>query len=104
GQAQQAIDRLAGLQTAQADLIRADAWEALGRIDQATQTLLPWRDRAAQNTIDDPAELTAIAQALTRLARYQGRPAQDYHLAMRLLGRVHGELNRLYWPAHLAEA
>lgn len=85
-------------------LLRARAMMRSGRQDDAVAALHPVRDMLNAKQIDDPAQLTAAARAIALLARLEGRPAQDYHLAMDLLGRVHNEIDRLYWPAHVAEA
>jgi predicted Zn-dependent protease len=86
------------------DLLLAEAHEQLGQFDAAMQTLLPWRARISEQSLTTAPEATAAAQVLLRLARYQGRPAQDYHVAIGLLSKAHQELDRLYWPAHLAQA
>ncbi len=98
------IELLSQTDSAQAALLSAQAHEQLGQPAQAVALLTPWREKLRGEQINDPAELTAAAQALAALARLEGRPAQDYQLALDLLGRVRQELDPLYWPAHIAEA
>jgi len=90
--------------TAQAAIVIAQAWQYLGQPGQAVDALVPWRDRLQDEPITDPVQLTAAAQALIMLAQLEGRPANDYQLAMSLLGKVRTEMDPLYWPAYLAEA
>lgn len=104
GDAHQAVELIKSDQTAQGALLRATALDMLGRRREATSVLIPWRHRLHEETIDDPAELTAATQAMVMLADFEGRPAQDYHFAMNLYAKAHDELDRLYWPAYLAEA
>lgn len=104
GEPQTAIDLLAEPHSAQAAVLAAQGYEDLGQTSRAVAVLRPWRDKLHTDTIDDPAELTAAAQALAILARLEGRPAQDYQLALNLLGRVRQDLDPAYWPALIAEA
>jgi predicted Zn-dependent protease len=75
-----------------------------GQFNEATQRLIAFRETNRSRTWDDPRSLTAAAELLVLLARLEGRPAQDYHQAMDMLGRVRNELDMLYWPACVAEA
>ncbi len=104
GEPEAAVDLLSDDTSAPAVVVLAGALEALGRVPDAVDTLTPLRQRPQQEQITDPAELTAIAQAIIMLARFEGRPAQDYGLAMSLLGKARTELDPLYWPAYVAEA
>jgi len=85
-------------------LLRGRAFAGLGRYDQAIDTLLPLRRDVAPDDVDDATKLTAIAEAVAELARWEGRPAGDYHLVLNLLGRAQQQLDRLYWPALVAQA
>jgi tetratricopeptide (TPR) repeat protein len=104
GEPRVAIDLLADNGTAQALLLVSRAYEDLGQVALAVKVLRPLREKLHADQIDDPVELTAAAQALSALARLEGRPAQDYQLALNLLGRVRQELDPAYWPALIAEA
>jgi len=104
GQADIAIRWLQDEHSIEADLLRARALEMNGSIRDAVATLAPWRDQLRNDPLTDAAELTAAAQVIERLARLEGRPAQDYTLAMSLLAKARDEFDPLYWPAYLAEA
>jgi len=104
GELNKAIELLDGDASVQADLLRARAWVMLGQMDRAVRTLDRWREMMRRETLTNPAELTAAAEAMFMLAALEGRPAGEYQTAVSLLGRAHGELDRLYWPALVAEA
>ncbi len=104
GDAHQVLELTNEPANAQLAVLRAEALDMLGRRRDAVETLSPWRQRLGEDAIDDAAQLTAAGRALVMLAAFEGRPAQDYHTAMRLFAKVRDQLNRLYWPAHLAEA
>ena len=72
----------------QAAWLRASADEARGDLAAAAAELAPLRTRLQHETLTDPAELTAGGQAIAALARLEGRPANDYALAQRLLARA----------------
>ena len=91
-------------QDAEMALVRAKAYWQLGQFDLAIEALKPWRNKLALESIDDAAQLVAATQAMVMLAMLEGRPGNEYQLAMKLFGKAHQELDRLYWPAKLAEA
>ncbi len=99
-----ALDRLAGIESNRAARIRAEAYEGLGNYDAALQAVEAPVQRLLNTTTDDPAEVTEGVRALVVKARIQGQPQRDYEAMMMLLGRAHQQLDRLYWPAKLAEA
>lgn len=84
----------------------ASAYEDLGQYQQAIAMLLPVRERVQANraSLTTAADLTAAAEAVLMLARLEGRPAADFHLANELLSQAHEEVDPLYWPAYVAEA
>lgn len=104
GNADTAAELLKHEASAAAAVVRAEALEELGQVREALLTLIPWRDRLQAESIQDATELTAMAQAVVMIARLEGRPADDYALAMSLFGKAHRELDPLYWPALIAEA
>ncbi len=95
---------LADDNTILATLLKAQALSEAGNLADAVELLSPLRDRFLHETLEDPVELTAAAQSIVMLAHLEGRPSQDYRLALRMLGRVTQELDPLYWPAYVAEA
>ena len=103
GDAARVAELLADDTSAPALLLKARALEQHGRLAEAVTLLTPLRDRFQHQTSDDPAELTAAAEAIVMLGHLEGRPSQDYHRALRMLGRATQELDPLYWPAHVAE-
>ncbi|MEM7627256.1 MAG: hypothetical protein AAF333_16795 [Planctomycetota bacterium] len=104
GQSDEVLRLLADDPGVPATLLRAQAHEQRGELGEAVELLTPLRRRFQHETIDDPATLTAAARAIVMLAHLEGRPSQDYRLALGLLGKVHQEIDPLYWPAHIAEA
>ncbi|MEM8737419.1 MAG: tetratricopeptide repeat protein [Planctomycetota bacterium] len=103
GEAESVLELLGGDDSADALLLRARALEDLGRLGEAVTLLTPLRARLQHETVADPAELVAGAQAIVLLARLEGRPSQDYQLAIGLLSKAHQELDPLYWPALVAQ-
>lgn len=104
GEADAVLELLADDTTVPAVLLRAQAHEQLGQLAEAVELLTPLRQRFQHETINDAAALTAAARAIVMLAHLEGRPSQDYRLALELLGKVHQEIDPLYWSAHIAEA
>ena len=104
GDTEGVLGLLAEDESVRAALLKAMAHDQAGRLAEAVALLLPLRQRFQFETVDDAAELTAAARAIVMLAHLEGRPAQDYRLALRMLGRVTQELDPLYWPALVAEA
>jgi tetratricopeptide (TPR) repeat protein len=104
GAPKRALDLLNGATSPRDRWLRARAHQQLGQRGQAVKVLTPLRDTLLAHKIKTAPALTAGAQGLALLARLEGRPAADYHLVMRLLGKAHQQLDPLYWPAHLAEA
>jgi tetratricopeptide (TPR) repeat protein len=90
--------------TSRAARILAETYEALGRYDDAQRAAAGPRRRPKQARLDDPAELTEGVRTLFVVARIQGQPARDYETMIAMLSRAHQDLDRLYWPARLAEA
>jgi len=104
GEPSETLELLGEDPSVQADYLRAQAWVMLGQMAKAVAVLDAWRTRLQRESFNDPAALTAAAQGLFMLAALEGRPAGEYKLAVGLLGRARGELDRLYWPALVAEA
>ncbi len=90
--------------TNRAARILAEAYEGLGRYDDAQRAAMGPVRRMKQARTDDAPELTEGVRALFVLARIQGQPARDYESMIAMLSRAHQDLDRLYWPARLAEA
>ena len=104
GEPERTVTLLEKENTAAAALLRAAALEQMGKEKEAIETLTPWRTKLQVEGFSDAGELTAAAQALVMLADLEGRPSRDFTQAMKLFGRARNELDKLHWPAALAEA
>jgi tetratricopeptide (TPR) repeat protein len=104
GELRAAIEVLGDRSTNRADRVRAEALEALGDHDGALEAVAAPIGRLSRTRTEDPEALTEGVRALFVRARLQGQPTQDYQRMLELLTRAHQELDRLYWPAKLAEA
>ncbi|MCI0675962.1 MAG: tetratricopeptide repeat protein [Phycisphaerales bacterium] len=104
GELEQAIALLQDARSNHAALLRAQAYEDLGQIDQANKAVDDPVKKLQGAKATDPGELTDGVQALFIRARIQGQPGRDFQTMLGLLARAHQEIDRLYWPAKLAEA
>ena len=86
-------------------VLHARSFIDTGRYNVATRLLEPLRERARTepDKLFHAESFTAAAEAVVMLARLEGRPAADFHLANQLLSRAR-ETDPLYWPAYVAEA
>ncbi|QQE12304.1 hypothetical protein JD969_02175 [Planctomycetota bacterium] len=82
----------------------AQAQLDLGQTTNAIRTLQSIRKIAGERKLLSPANMIAAAESLVLLARLEGRPAQDWQLALDMLTKSHQEVDPLYWPAYIAEA
>ncbi|XAL99623.1 tetratricopeptide repeat protein [Phycisphaeraceae bacterium D3-23] len=87
-------------------VLLARAYVDLGRTEEAIAQLMPLRGLvlADPDALTSAADLSAAAEAVLMLARLEGRPSADFHLANELLSRAHEEADPLYWPAYVTEA
>lgn len=104
GEFEEAIELTKSVRSLHALRLRAEAHEGLGQIKQADEVVGEAIKRMQQAKITDPAELTEGVRAMFIRARIQGQPARDFQSMIDLLARAHQELDRLHWPARLAEA
>ena len=104
GDLDQAIRLLGGAESIRAGRILAEAYEGLGAYDAALDALRGPVLRLFQRGTEDPAQITDGVRAVVVRARIEGRPKRDYEAMMNMLGRAHQQIDRLYWPAMLAEA
>jgi len=104
GQPEVTLKLLAEPANVQEKLLKAQAHDHLGQSREAIDLLLPVRELMQKQGVSDAPQLVAAGQAIIMLARLEGRPAQDYQLAMKLFAKARDEVDRLYWPASLAEA
>ncbi len=83
--------------------IAAECLEMLGEFDAADAEV----ERGIQEISGRQAtapELTDLVRAMNVRARIRGMEATDYEQMVRLLARAYQGVDRLYWPAVLAEA
>lgn len=99
-----ALETLAGVSSLRGARLRAESLEALGRLREADVAIDPVVSALTREQTDSAAELLEGALAMRIRARLEGRPAGDFHALMRLYGRAYQDLDRLYWPALVAEA
>jgi tetratricopeptide (TPR) repeat protein len=104
GEAAAAIELVKDQTSIRAIRIRAEALEMLGDREAASAAVKAAVDQLLRTRTDDPAELTEGVRAMVIRARLEGQPARDFQTMLDLLARAHNELDRLYWPALLAEA
>ena len=102
-----ALDLLAGDAGYRAVRLRVEALELLGRHAEALAATEVAVDRLLRERTDSAADLTDAVVTLMARARLAGperADGTDFQTLMALLTRAKGELDRLYWPAALAEA
>ncbi len=107
GEVESALELLAGDASYRAIRLRAEALELLGRHEEALAATEVAVDRLLRETTNSAAELTdgvLTLMARARLAGPERADGTDFQTLMALLTRASGELDRLYWPAKLAEA
>ena len=109
-----AIELTPDPKTLRAVRIRAAALEAQGKPRDAVALARPILERVLKNALDQPADVVDAVRIVTQLIRLdgpakddKGKPvgaAADFHAMMGPLADVRTRLDRLYWPANLAEA
>lgn len=104
GEPENTIKLLKEIDTAPAALLRAHAFDQQGNVRGAIQTLTPWRRQLITSGLSAAPDIVAAAEGMILLAELEGRPAQDYKQAMQFLAVARSDIDRLYWPASLAEA
>ncbi|MFG0249423.1 MAG: peptidase MA family metallohydrolase [Phycisphaeraceae bacterium JB051] len=104
GEPQLAVTLLTEPQSLQEVLAKSAALETLGKLDEAAKLLTPWREKLLKQLPENAADLTRAGLLLSELAVLEGLPARDYQQAMNWFSMARGQLDRLYWPAYLAEA
>lgn len=103
GELEPALELLEDASSIRAGRLRAQALEALGRMEDADTAVTAPAARLQQAVLNAP-DLVDGVLALQVRARVQGQPARDFQTMLTLLGRAHQDLDRLYWPGRLAEA
>ncbi len=104
GDLEAALEALAGARSIRSRRIRAASLELLGRFEEADAAIDPVVAELIRNQSQSAEDLVEGVRAMTIRARLRGEPASNYRQMMTLLARSRDELDRLYWPAYLAEA
>lgn len=95
---------LGELDSMRAVRLRAQALETLGRVDDADAAVEPAVALLLRRKVDRADDLVDGVEALMVRARVRGQPAKDFQTMVTLLGQAHQDIDRLHWPARLAEA
>jgi tetratricopeptide (TPR) repeat protein len=103
GEPEKAIEVLAGMSNARAVRVRAEALETLGKFDEALAATEPLVGLLTRETAS-AAELTEGVLAMLVRGRIMGMLPADFGKLMDLLSHAQQDLDRLYWPAVLAQA
>lgn len=106
GDIREALDAFAENDSMRALRLRARAFELLGDLDAVRTVTDIASTRLARLQSNDAETLTEGVRILIIRARTVGveQGAGDYELMVQLLATVRDGLDRLYWPARLAEA
>jgi len=89
--------------------VRCDALEALGRHDDAIAAAEPVVQALARGDYSEPSDIVEAVRIIAQRVRLAGpateqAAAGDFHAMMDALGQVRTRLDRLFWPAYIAEA
>jgi len=104
GEAERALEILAGEESMRAKRVRVEALVALGRFEEADAAVGPIAETLLRRGAENAEELVEGVKALRIRARLRAAGAADFNLLMGLLAQARDEMDRLYWPAHLVEA
>lgn len=106
GDIREALDLIEDDDTMRALRLRAQGYELLGDLEAVRATTDTATTRLARLQSNNAETLTEGVRVLIIRARTVGveQGAGDYELMAQLLATVRDELDRLYWPARLAEA
>ncbi|MCC6284182.1 MAG: hypothetical protein IT439_02595 [Phycisphaerales bacterium] len=107
GETARVLEILDGDESIPALRLRAEALAAAGRPEEARRVLDRVAAQLARTRIDDAETLVAGARALvlrSRLVGPESDASSEYRAIAALLARARDELDRMSWPAHIAEA
>lgn len=104
GEPERTLGILEGRAGSRASRLRAEAFEILGRTEEAKAAVEPVVVARLRTKATDPEELVEGVRAMGVKARLEGRPGRDYKSMLQLLLSAQQDLDRLYWPAVLAQA
>ncbi len=99
------IKLLEGDASPRARLLLGQAYIDTGKFDLAVKTLTPLREALQkQDPAATAAQIAAMAQGVALLAMLEGRSVDDYQFVIDQLTRAQQQVDRLYWPALVAQA
>lgn len=107
GEPEMALGLLEGDASLRAIHLRTVALAELGRFDEAAAESQRAVETMVSQRLERAPELTSGVLTLIERARLAGperADGTDFRTLMALLSRARGEIDRLYWPAALAEA
>ena len=104
GALREALEVLRGVDSIRATRLRGEALEGLARFDDAATELATLERDFRAGAFQTAPELTDAAIAMTTLARLRGESSDYFQEIIQALTTAHQRLDRLYWPAILAEA
>lgn len=103
GEADKALEHLAGINSARGVRVRAEALETLGKWNEAVEATTPLIN-ALQRDSATASDITEGTLAMLVRGRIEGMGANDFGKLMDLLAHAQQSVDRLYWPAILAQA
>ncbi len=104
GQPESALEIVIGSNSLRSLRLRAEAQEHLGHFEAAQSLAATVVEQVNQMENLSAEDLTEQVRALRLLQRLGGQPATGFQSMMSLIGKVHQQVDRLYWPAKLVEA
>lgn len=100
-----AVELLAEHDDTRARTLLGEAYMRLGRFDDARAALRPViEDLPRADRVGDAEAIVEGVRALRLQAQLDGTPAAEYNRMIRLLSKVHQQIDRLHWPALFVEA
>ncbi|MFM9957513.1 MAG: peptidase MA family metallohydrolase [Phycisphaerales bacterium] len=103
GEPEKSLEMLAGVATARGARVRAEALEMLGRWDEADAAVEPLAAQLRRDTAS-ASDITEGVLAMLVRGRIRGMSGADFGGMMELLGHAQQSVDRLHWPAVLAQA
>ena len=104
GECERALNILGDNASPYAIRLRATALEDMGRYAEALAESQRVDQLLESADLQDPDVITEIVRILIIRARHEAISADTHHRMITLLNRAHQTLDRLHWPARLAEA
>lgn len=104
GECHQALALLEKEDSFEAMELRAQALDLTGRHLASAQLIRAMLKRATEKEATAPREMTAVSLAIAQLSREEAGASKAIQSAMDLLSKTRNEVDKLYYPAILAQA